>query len=107
MNESIPSSVQPAHAPQNPTICVRFNGVRVRRAAPAVRSSVVGMVCVSWESITERIRNQYGINTKWRRIACESGDAPAHPDGRAAERKHRNSKSAFLYIIFKHHFATS
>ena len=36
MNESIPSSVQPAHAPQNPTICERLSGVR--RRATDVRS---------------------------------------------------------------------
>ncbi len=30
MNESMPSSVQPAHAPQNPTICERLSGVRRR-----------------------------------------------------------------------------
>src|SRR5579883_1657854 len=27
MTESMPSSVQPAHAPQNPTICARVSGV--------------------------------------------------------------------------------
>jgi hypothetical protein len=43
MNESIPSSVQPAHAPQKPTICVRLSGVRVRRPAAIVGSNVRGM----------------------------------------------------------------
>jgi len=30
MNESMPSSVHPAHAPQKPAICDRFSGVRCR-----------------------------------------------------------------------------
>src|ERR1700722_2300388 len=33
MKESIPSSVQPAHADQKPTICPLFNGVRTTAAA--------------------------------------------------------------------------
>src|ERR1700756_2593734 len=41
MNESIPSSVQPVHAPQNPAICERLSGVR---RLVGLACSVVGLI---------------------------------------------------------------
>jgi len=44
MTESMPSRVQPAHAPQKPAICWRESGLRVARATDSFCMNVCGVL---------------------------------------------------------------
>src|SRR6266702_2629432 len=74
MNESIPSSVQPAHAPQKPTICERLSGVRCRATdVRSVNEFIMLLQPCDW-------RTKYVMGTTGQRARLKSG-APSCNEG--------------------------